>query len=977
VITRRTTRLIRVADLSAFRTAVAELSCRGGPLDARDRLVVVPTRAAAEQLRRSLEDRTLPEGGTLVLPDLLPVSELVLAFLRRLSDVPLLLEAEREVLLGVACRTARAAGFEPPLRLRPGLVTEMLRFYDTLRLNQKTVDAFERLALGMLEPGAADDRGAERLVRQTRFLVAAFRDFEARCAQAGLDHHGAVQQLLETAATRPYRHVVVTVGDRTFDPVGLAPAHWDLLTRVPGLEHLDVVATDRAIAGTFHEAIHRLLPGLEEVRFDSEPPSPPSLVVPAPGEMVHRPRDREEEVAGFARLVKGAVRTGHLEGPTRAALVVQQRLPYVYVAREIFRSAGVPCQMFDALPLAAEPFAAALDVVLAATGSTFARGPAAALLRSPHLGLGVTPREVDGLDRALAEESYLGDPAALERLVARWEDDAGQRRRMTRAARAGRVLLTIANELAPLQERRPLAAHLDTLLAFLSAHDAAPPADDSGAAETLRARHLRARAAVLSTLTTLRDAFARFDDQPVTLHDVRALVRRWIDAQTFAPRTGDGGVHVVDTASARFGEFDLVQLAGLVEGEWPEPPRRDIFYSTAVLRELGWPSELERLQGERAAFSDLITLPARRLIASSFLLEADALVSPSPFVEELAACGLPQVEASVEPRRIFDYEALAAGAPRSDVLDASAASWAALRIGHPAGASDAYRGQAGAYDPPPLSLSAIERYVDCPFKFFAADVLRLEEPPEDDAAVSPRARGRFVHQALQRFFEAWDREGAGPVTPENLGLARAVFAAAVEPLLAALSDTDAAHERARLFGSAISPGVAETVLALEASRQPEPVGERWLEHRLEGDFTLGDDRAQPVALRGVADRIDLLPGRRLRVIDYKSGSAPQTKLALQAPIYALCAQERLSSRDGAAWSVDEAAYVSLRGPRTLVPVVKAGSKDGERLADARGRVLDVLANVRSGLFPPRPLDEMSCRWCAYASVCRKDYVGDE
>ena len=147
----------------------------------------------------------------------------------------------------------------------------MLRFYDTLRLNQKSVDAFERLALGLLEPGAADDRGAERLVRQTRFLVAAFRDFEARCAQAGVDQHGAVQQLLETAAPTPYRHVVVTVGDRAFDPLGLAPAHWDLLARVPGLERLDVVATDRVIAGAFHEAIHRLLPGIEEVRFDSEP----------------------------------------------------------------------------------------------------------------------------------------------------------------------------------------------------------------------------------------------------------------------------------------------------------------------------------------------------------------------------------------------------------------------------------------------------------------------------------------------------------------------------------------------------------------------------------------------------------------------------------------------------------------------------------------------------------------------------------
>ena len=133
---------------------------------------------------------------------------------------------------------------------------------------------------------------------------------------------------------------------------------------------------------------------------------------------------------------------------------------------------------------------------------------------------------------------------------------------------------------------------------------------------------------MLATLTTLRDAFARFDDEPVSFHDLRALVRRWIDAQTFAPRTGDAGVHVVDSASARFGEFDLVQLAGLVEGEWPDPPRRNIFYSPAVLRELGWPGEQERLQGARAAFADLVTLPAQRLVASAFLLEADTLVSP-------------------------------------------------------------------------------------------------------------------------------------------------------------------------------------------------------------------------------------------------------------------------------------------------------------------------------------------------------------
>ena len=55
VITPRTTRLIRVADLGAFRTALASLACQGPPLAARDRLILVPSqaagRAAPSQLR--------------------------------------------------------------------------------------------------------------------------------------------------------------------------------------------------------------------------------------------------------------------------------------------------------------------------------------------------------------------------------------------------------------------------------------------------------------------------------------------------------------------------------------------------------------------------------------------------------------------------------------------------------------------------------------------------------------------------------------------------------------------------------------------------------------------------------------------------------------------------------------------------------------------------------------------------------------
>jgi RecB family exonuclease len=197
-----------------------------------------------------------------------------------------------------------------------------------------------------------------------------------------------------------------------------------------------------------------------------------------------------------------------------------------------------------------------------------------------------------------------------------------------------------------------------------------------------------------------------------------------------------------------------------------------------------------------------------------------------------------------------------------------------------------------------------------------------------------------------------------------------------EPLLEKLPQADAALERTRLFGSAISLGIADVVLGLEASR-PVDVRDRWLEYRLDGEFALGAADGRRVALRGVADRIDLLAGGRLRVIDYKSGAAPNPRRALQVPIYALCAQERLAERDGTSWAVDEASYVAFSGRRPLVPVVKPGGDVDDTLAAARSRLLAAVDGIGRGEFPPRPHDPMICRYCAYAPVCRKDYVGDD
>ena len=143
MITPRATRLVRVGSPQACREAAITLATQGSPLDARARLVIVPTYAAAEQLVRGIESAR----SAVILPDFATASDLVRRFTDRLPEPPRELSAEeREVLLGVACRAVTTGGIDAPFRVRPGLVAEMVRFYDELRRNQKDIDSFERLA---------------------------------------------------------------------------------------------------------------------------------------------------------------------------------------------------------------------------------------------------------------------------------------------------------------------------------------------------------------------------------------------------------------------------------------------------------------------------------------------------------------------------------------------------------------------------------------------------------------------------------------------------------------------------------------------------------------------------------------------------------------------------------------------------------------------------------------------------------------
>ena len=1040
---------MRVPDLRGFRRAIANLATP-------TTIVVVPTRAAGRQLlhswhqfraNSSIAGPTPATGPTrqfhgpdparqLRATDLTHVAgpapvirdELYDLFHARLSQPPRRLTViERDVIAQASARSA-CAPIERRIRLRLGLIAEMLRFYDHLRRQSQSVTRFEELiqtALGSSDrsPDPLDldiDRGARRMRQQTQFLADAFREYERRVHQSGAcDEHTLREQLIAEPSPHPVRHIIVTLADWIASAEGLFVADFDLLSRIPGLEFLDVIATEKLLQSGFHQRLHTWLPGIDEVEWKSLGPNgggaSGTQLGPNGGGasgtqstgQSHEPwstyRDREEELVAVARQLKSDRRNGSSVVLDRVGVVYKRPLPYLYLARDVFGSAGIPFQTGDTLPLAAEPTSAALDLILEAVEANFTRSTTVALLRSPHFrftldresseiggvgngeGEGVSREAVAALDRALSAARYLGDPARLGTFAETWKD--------ARSAPALHLAIRVTRELAPLAEQARASVHVRHLAAFWERHLRSIDGDRT----ELASRERRARAAISDTLNALAAVHATHDDPSWTVEDLALAVRRCIEEQTVEVDPADRGLQLLDDNAARYGDFDDLTVVGLIEPEWPERPKRNIFYPSSLLKALGWPSERERQASAEANFQDLVASPSRRTILSTFTLDDDALVSRSLLLDAGVPTAAPAVRrgagvptaapaaGATLASRVFMDEALSLDPVSFAPLDARAQAWASLRASRTPCDSARYHGvlttavdQPGSLDRNvrPWSVSALETYLGCPFRFFAQHILKLDEEPDDEEVMDPRRQGQFLHEVFEEFFAAWQSAGYGAIDSNNIDEARRMFTAVVDRKLTELPGAEAGLERTRLLGSPAAAGLGEAVMRMEAER-PIPVIDRLLEHELRGEFTFTTSGGpRRIALRGKADRVDLLADGTFRLVDYKLGWPPDRKKALQLPVYSLCAEQWLRANRGGDWSMSEAAYLAFKGPRRVVPLFQSDADRDKVLAEAQDRLAQTIDAIARGQFPPAPDDVYRCETCGYSTVCRKDYVGD-
>ena len=310
---------------------------------------------------------------------------------------------------------------------------------------------------------------------------------------------------------------------------------------------------------------------------------------------------------------------------------------------------------------------------------------------------------------------------------------------------------------------------------------------------------------------------------------------------------GGGASHprlrILGAIEARLVRADLLILAGLEEGVWPQPSPVDPFLSRPMRSQLGLPPPERRLGlsahdfAQGASAPDVVLIGSERrdgapAVASRWLWRLETLVKG-------AGLALPSRPALLELARALDapdgFAPEIRPTPRPPV----------------------------AVRPRQLPVTGIERWVRDPYAIYARYILGLRPLERPGEPVEAMARGTAIHAAFERF--ATEHPG------ELDDGAEGVFAALLIECLA-----DAGVPRHRLAREhALAVNVAPWVVAFERQRRP---GARLAIER--SGAHVFEAPGGPFTVTAKADRIELR-GAVADVLDFKTGSPPTTKQVQQ------------------------------------------------------------------------------------------------
>lgn len=338
----------------------------------------------------------------------------------------------------------------------------------------------------------------------------------------------------------------------------------------------------------------------------------------------------------------------------------------------------------------------------------------------------------------------------------------------------------------------------------------------------------------------LKDTAGDFPD--LTLSEYVDVFKEFMNGQKlrFRPQRHPR-LAILGTIEARLFHADVMILGGLNEGNWPPDIGMDPWLNRPMRKEMGFPSPERRIGLSAHDFGQAFACPKVYLTRA---LKIDG--TPT-----LACRWLERLDFYLKSKNLSFPEE-----PR--ILE-----WV-KQLDQP----DVHNVPSPPLPRPPLesrprrlSVTQIETWMRDPYALYARTVLSLSPLDPLNAQAGPADRGTLIHKAFEQFFKICN----DPHHKDSLKFLLVIGKTLFEPF---------EHNPAvRLFWWPRFCQLAQWFIDYErATRLP---GTQTFTE-VKGRYTFFTPQG-PFELTAKADRIDLLPDGRLRILDYKTGMPPLTQ----------------------------------------------------------------------------------------------------
>lgn len=308
------------------------------------------------------------------------------------------------------------------------------------------------------------------------------------------------------------------------------------------------------------------------------------------------------------------------------------------------------------------------------------------------------------------------------------------------------------------------------------------------------------------------------------------------------------------------------------------------------------------------------------------------------------------------------------------------------------------------------SISQLETYAKCPYKYFAERVLKLETYKEPTEEIEALEMGSLIHNILYSFYaEIYQTE------LKLQGADDDQFKKA-EEIMFRIAEEKAARAN---FNSPLTFYEKEKILGINGNRQSSVLYKFLEAERVErGDFLpaffeiifgkMGDGESklselkiEEISVRGKIDRIDLNRKNKLyKVVDYKLSGRNISKddlergIELQLPLYMYAARELIKAGLNYEYQPAGAEIYSLKftesdfgkknftlpkyGSEDKTPIEKIIERNEQLISICLDAVKNYVIEISEGKFSLSKMKDREskiCSYCDFKLICRIEEVG--